>query len=437
MAGTLSLIVALFGVAGAQEAPQPTEPAEPPVPAQVVAVTGGRVLSMAGEPIQGGTVLIADGKVRAVGTEVEIPEGATRIDATGKTVMPGLIDCVSRLYIYPQELSEPSQIAAQLRMVDGLDIYARDTQQLLRHGVTAVHVLPGTRGLIGGRTAVLKVTAKPGDVEAVTDGAAVRGQIGVPSGSSTASLQRLGDYASIRETLLSTRDYVLKLEKYERDLATYERKKEEAKEKKDPKEEPPERPEKPSADPNSEVLAGVLRGEIPLQIEAHRVSDILNALRLKDEFEIRLVLLGCSEGHRIAGEIARRDVPVIVAPVSTTFGGPPYLRYGEHSRGNAAELAAAGVRAALGVGGSEGLQSKFVRECAAIAAANGLGRTTALEAVTVRAAELLGVGDRIGSLAEGRDGDLVIIDGDPLDPRSKVERVLINGETVYDRGAEG
>jgi imidazolonepropionase-like amidohydrolase len=183
------------------------------------------------------------------------------------------------------------------------------------------------------------------------------------------------------------------------------------------------------------VLARVLEQQIPLQIEAHRVPDILNALRLKDEFDISLVLLGCSEGYKVAGEIAKRDVSVIVAPVSLSFTDPSKFRYGAHSRENAAGLADAGVQVALGVGGSQGLHSKFVRACAAMAVANGLDRDVALKAVTANAAEVLGIADRVGSIAVGRDADIVIIDGDPLDVRAAVELVIQDGEVVFEMGA--
>ncbi|MFQ5809029.1 MAG: amidohydrolase family protein, partial [Armatimonadota bacterium] len=414
MVGVAAVVLALIqtGVA-----------AEPADASGALAIEGGRVLTMVGEAIEGGTVLVQDGKIEAVGRDIEVPDDARRMDARGKTVMPGLMDALSRLYVYPEELAEDKEIAPELRITDGVDPYLKDTGEALRHGVSAVHVVPGARSLLGGMSAVLKALPEPGAIRPVTARAAVRGQIGVPSGSTTSSLQRLATYASIREAFLATRDYLWPWEKYERALARYEKKAPEGKEdedeekdedekeegtaeaakEKDPKTPRGPRPRKPATNPTYETLARVLKQEIPLQIEAHRVADILNALRLKDEFDVRLVLLGCSEGHKIAGEIAKRNVPVIVAPVALSFTEPAKLRYGEHSRANAAALADAGVKVAIGVGGADGLHSKLVRACAAIAAANGLGRDEALKAVTVNAAEMLGVSDRIGTIAEGRD----------------------------------
>jgi imidazolonepropionase-like amidohydrolase len=410
----------------------------------VLAIQGGTVVTVSGETIAGGTVLISDGKITAVGREVAVPEGAERIDATGKTIIPGLIDALSALYLSPQELAEGAAIAPEFRVTDGLDTYAKDLDEVLSQGVTTAHVAPGSRGLLAGESAVVKVAARPGSVPVVLDPVAVRGQIGVPDGPTTSSLDRLGTYASIREALLSARDYEWALDKYEREFTrfkqkTAEPKAEEGKPAPPPKPpgDRPERPKRPGPDYSSDVLLRVLRGELPLLIEAHRVADILNALRLKDEFGVRLILLGGSEAHKIAGEIARRDVPVIIAPVSLSVVAPSKLHYGEHARSNAAQLARAGVKVALGVGGDDWLDSKFLRASAAAAAAEGLSRDQALRGATLSAAEILGVASRIGSIAEGKDADLAVIAGDPLDLRAPVDLVLVDGKIAYERRAQG
>ena len=458
MGPVVAAVLILAGPAAAQDAEG----------GKSLAIQGGTVLTMVGEPIAEGTVVVTDGKITSVGADVEVPEGATVIDATGKTVMPGLIDALSRLYIHPGELNDAG-MAPQHQVLDGLDLFQKTAPQVLRHGVTTVHVAPGSRSLISGQSAVVKVSAVPGSLVTVSEAATVRGQIGIPSGDNTSSLANLGNYTSLREALLGARGYILKWEKYDRELAAYDRKtgkdkEDEDGEKKDngdegddgekkddgdkadeqeppakppPKPgEKPKRPAKPSKDPSNEALANVLKGELPLLIEAHRVVDILNALRLKDEFEIRLILLGCSEGHKIAGEIARRGVPVIVAPVSLSYVMPSKVKHGEQSLSNAAALAAAGIDVALAVGGMDALHTKFVRASAAVAAANGLSRDAALRGVTSTAAELLGIADRVGSIAEGKDADLIIIAGDPLDVRAPVETVIVDGEVVFERGAD-
>lgn len=407
--------------------------AQPASSTPPLVIEGGHVLTMAGPPLDNARIVIADGKVKAIDASDEAPAGARHISASGKTVLPGLIDSLSCLYLSPQEFVTPQSISPALRVVDGADLFTRYTGQILADGVTTVHIVPGVRGLLAGASGVAHVAATPGAIEWVNDLVGLRGQIGRAAGTSRSSLDRLSDYATVREALLSARDYRLRQDVYERAVVRYEWRKQEAKKKSEKFE--TKRPDRPATDPGQETLLRVLKGELPLEIEAHRVVDILNALRLKDEFGIKLILLGASEGYKVAAEIARRDVPVVVSPVSLSVVAPSQVTYGDHCRENAARLATAGVKVALGVGGTQGMQSRFVRACAAMAVAGGLDRSVALEAITIRAAQILGVADKIGSLEVGKDADLVIVSGDPLDVRSPVDIVIQGGRVVYERGA--
>jgi len=266
---------------------------------------------------------------------------------------------------------------------------------------------------------------------------AIKGAIGVSSNNQSSSLRRLEHYSSIREALIATQAYMQEKRKHEQELSEYKKKKADKQKKDDEQEkgkkEKPKRPAKPKSNPTYEILAKVLRKEIPLQIEAHRVDDILNALRLADEFDFTLILDKCTEGYMIADEIARRKVPVIVGPVSTSFVDMPKLEYRNHDMRNAAILSKEGVKLALGVSGRDGASSKFIALAAAMAVANGMDKDIALRAITLTPAEILGVADRIGSLEAGKDADIVILSGHPLDTFTQVEMVLIEGKTVYER----
>lgn len=428
----LALLLALAAAGAAQE--PPSQPTAAPV---VTALVGGRVLTMTGEPAANATIVVVDGKVTAVGPDVAIPEGAARVDAAGLTILPGLIDCLSPLYLHPEDLADGTAIAASLRATDGLDLFTEHADEVLRAGVTTVHVAPGNRGRVGGVTCAVRVADATGAIEVLAPTVAVRGQIGVPAGDTSASLARLGDYVAIREALLSAQDYLLRQRAFERAMATFDRKLAASETPPEGGGKPPPRPDRPTrpgVDPDSEALGRVLRGELPLWIEAHRVPEILNALRLKDEFGLRLVLLGCTEGWKVADEIARRDVAVVLMPGAGVFGSPTRLTLGESRPDNAALLDRAGIRVALATGGPSGLHAKFTRAAAALAASGGMDRDRALAAVTATAARVLGLESRVGQIAEGRDADLLAIAGDPLDLAAPVSWVLTKGEFVAGKG---
>jgi imidazolonepropionase-like amidohydrolase len=405
---------------------------------QVIAIQTGHILTISDNPIENGIVLIKKGKIEALGQNVVLPADVRIIDANDKFVMPGLIDAQSRLFVMDSELNESRTIAPDLNILDAIDPFIKEYREVLAQGVTAVCVAPGSRGLIGGRSAVLKLNgSKNVDRMVLKANATLKAAVGVSTGNISSSLARLEHYSSIREALIATKVYMQRKEKADRELAEYNRKQAEYEKKYSGKEtekkEKPKRPAKFRANPASDVLAQVLRKKIPLQVEAHRVTDILNVLRLADEFGFTLILDKCTEGYLITNEIARRKVPVIVGPVSTSFVDMPRLEYRNHDMSNAAILSKKGVKAALGVSGRDGASSKFIILAAAIAAANGMDKAAALRAITLTPAEMLGVADRIGSLQVGKDADLVILNGHPLDARTRVEMVMIEGRVVFER----
>ncbi len=408
---------------------------------QDIAIKAGNIITISDNPIENGIILIKNGKIVALGENVVLPADVRIIDANDKFVMPGLIDAQSRLFVMDSELNESRSIAPELNIVDAIDPFIKEYREVLAQGVTAVCVAPGSRGLIGGRSAVLKLNgSKNVDRMVLKADATVKAAVGVSTGNTSSSLARLEHYSSIREALIATKVYMQRKEKADRQMAEYKRKKAEYEKKEIAKEtakkEKPKRPAKFRSSPGSDVLAQVLRKEIPLQVEAHRVTDILNVLRLADEFGFTLILDKCTEGYLIADEIARRKVPVIVGPVSTSFVDMPRLEYRKHNMNNAAILSKRGVKAALGVSGRDGASSKFITLAAAMAAANGMDKDAALRAITLTPAEMLGVAGRIGSLQVGKDADLVILNGPPLDIRSRVEMVMIDGRVVFNRKSQ-
>jgi len=413
--------------------------------AEQLAIKAGKILTVSSNPLEGGTILVAEGKIQAIGPDVVPPGSARIIDAEDSYVTPGLMDAQSSLFVMAGELRVRSDGAPELNITDALDPFAEGVEEVLAQGITAVYAAPVCRGCFGGRGAVLKVNGSnaPQGLVLKAD-AAVKATIGGSSGQQSASLDRLNDYANLREMLIETQAYMQRQRQYQQKLAAYNKQKAERQDKDKTEEnggkpsdadkrEDLKRPAKPQPDPRHEILAKVLEKEISLQIEAHRVDDILNALRLAEEFDLSLILDKCTEGYRIAREIARRKVPVVVGPVSTSFAEMPQLVYRNHSQQNAGILATNGIQTAIGVAGRDGLSSKFVTLAGALAVANGMDKDAALRAITLTPAEIFGVADRIGSLDVGKDADIVIMTGHPFDAATKIERVLIEGKTVYER----
>ncbi|MGH7149822.1 MAG: amidohydrolase family protein, partial [Planctomycetota bacterium] len=419
----------------------------------------------------------------------EIPPGAEVIEASGTTVAPGFLDARSALPVDPAALREERAVGPALDALDAVDPFAKEgIEEALRNGVTAVHVGPGRRGTIGGKTAILKL--KPGRLPPETivrRAAAMRGSVGATKAGPAAPFARIGEIRTLREQFRGAKKYREAWEEWrearkefeeerakrakegpkasesrpaeekseapptrergrrrpprdaeeeygevpapeEGALAAQERKEAETKPA-EKKEEPLKAPDRPALDPDKEALLEVLDRKLPLWVEAHRAEDILNVLAVAKEFDLDLVLEGATEAVRIAKEIAASGVPVVLGPPLVGEDAPP--EFAENEPAAAARLRAAGVRFALGSSGADPAQTRFLPLHAALAASAGLDPVAALRAVTVEAARLCGVGDRLGAIAPGKDADLVLFDGDPLKTGTKVRAVIVDGEVVF------
>jgi imidazolonepropionase-like amidohydrolase len=398
-----------------------------------LAIQAGRIIPVSGPDIENGVILIEDQKIKALGTDVVIPDDARIIDAKSKTVMPGLIDAQSRLFLLDSELDEGSG-APELDVLDAVDLFDEAYREVLAQGVTTVCVAPESGSMWTCQTALLRLNGADSVAKmCLKSGVTVKAALGVSRSNQSSSLERLDQYAAMREAFIGAQRYLRQWEKYEHALARYNQDKARQKDESDNK--ALKRPDEPSMNPTHEILCRILRREVPLQIEVHCTDDIRHALRLAQEFELSVILDQCTEGYGMAGEIAGHKVPVIAGPASVSRIALPALAYRNHDPANAARLAQAGIQLALGTCGPTGLDSKFLASAAAMAVAQGMDRDAALRAITLTPAQILGVADRIGSLDAGKDADLVICSGDPLDSFTQVEQVLIQGKVVYERKA--
>ncbi|HEX5114643.1 MAG TPA: amidohydrolase [Pseudonocardiaceae bacterium] len=375
-----------------------------------VAIVGGRVVPATSAPLDEGTVLITDGRIAAVDTDVDVPPGTRVVDARGSWVLPGFVDAHTHLGIDEEaggwagnDLNETPEInGARLRAIDAInpaDIGFRDA---LGGGVTTVVVLPGSTNPIGGQGAVLKCWGGTVDDRVVRAPVGVKSALGenpkrAHSNRNELPSTRLGVAAVIRDAFAEARRH--------RDRAD-------------------------AFDPTLDVLVRVLDGELPLLQHAHRADDIATALRLADEFGYRLILNHGTEAHDLAELLAARSVPVTSGPLIGTRTKPELAR---RTLASPAILTRAGVLVALTTDHNE-LPIDFLVHQATFAIKAGLAPEDALRAVTVNPARILGIDDRVGDVRVGLDGDVVLWSGDPFDVYSRVLRVFVDGQEVPDVG---
>jgi len=383
---------------------------------KMTAIKGGDLYTITSGIIKNGTILIKDGKISRIGQNIEIPKDAEVIDASGKVVMPGLVAATTWL----MGLRSSGEIN---KIADSLDPFDFEVSLALASGVTTAFVTatpsPRRRGEssgenpIGGANAVIKMAY--GDLDNMLIKEPVAENVSI---SNRQWLRKANFLLNLRRA-----------EEYLQKLAEYQKAKD-----KDKKLEEPKKPA--DLDPYIRLL----RRELPARLEAATADDILAALELVDEFGIRIILEGGLEAWIVAQEIAKRDVSLIITPRDKQEPRKDISGPSGSTMANAAILKKAGVRFAIvpqgtyfGLGGMAGRDLMALPMEAAFAVSGGLDEQTALEAITLTAAQILGVADRVGSLQVGKDADIIILDGHPFHYRSFVELTLINGKILYDK----
>jgi imidazolonepropionase-like amidohydrolase len=385
-----------------------------------VAIVGGRVVPITGQPIERGTVLVEQGKIVAMGADVAVPDGATVIDAAGSWVLPGFIEAHGHVGVHEEaegwagqdtnEMTDP--VTAQVRALDAINPADLGFRDALSGGVLAVNVNPGSGNPIGGQTCALKCWGRTVDEMLLRAPAGLKSALGenpkrVYGEQKKTPSTRLGVAAVIRNAFVEAANYLEKIEAERRKPAA-ERK-------------PVDR------DLKLEALGMVLRREIPWRQHCHRADDIATALRIAAEFGYNLVIDHGTEAHLLADVLAARDVPVIIGPLFTSRSK---VELRNRSLANPGKLAAAGVTIAITTDHPV-VPINFLVHEASLSVKHGLDAETALQALTINPARIIGIDDRLGSLEPGKDADIVIWSGDPLDVLSRVQRALIGGAEVY------
>ncbi len=386
-----------------------------------LAVRGKKIYTMAGPVVEDGVVIIREGKVAAIGraADLAIPAGFKVLEAA--VVTPGLIDARSVVGLAgyfnhehdQDQLEHSSPMQPELRAVDSYNTREALIEWVRGYGVTTLHTGHAPGELISGQTMIVKTTGNTVEdaVMVPTAGISLTLGPGALRGGGQSPGTRGKQMSMLRARLLEAKSYMESME---------------------PREEKPEKAgeEKKNTPPVNlglAALASVLRKEVPLLITAHRAQDIATALRLKKEFDLRIILDGGAEAYLLTEELKKAGVPVIIHPSMARFNG--VLQNASFE--TAARLKKAGLKVAMQSGYESYVpKTRVVLFEAAVAAANGLGFEGALELITTSAAEILGISDRVGSLAVGKDGDLALFDGDPFEYTTHCVGTIIEGRLV-------
>ena len=357
---------------------------------------------------------LENGRIAEIAPDLSPKAGEEVINAIGLRVYPGFIDAHSHLGLdnygmgyEGRDYNEMNDIvSSQLRGIDGFNPQELGVGKALAGGVTTVGTGPGSANVLGGTFFAVKTYGHCVDDMVVRDPVAMKCAFGENPKrcyQNKSDSSRMTTASKLREMLFAARDYLARKEAAGNDIT-----------------------KQPKYDMKMEALVPVLKGEIPLKAHAHRADDICTAIRIAKEFGVKMTLEHCTEGHLIPEVVARSGFPAAVGPTLTNASKIELVNKSFETPG---VLARAGVQVSI-ITDNPVIPQSYLPLCAGLAVKAGMDPFAALQAITINPAKHLGIADRVGSLEVGKDGDVVIVNGDPMVSDSTITAVLVNGEKV-------
>lgn len=377
-------------------------------------IKGGEIHDAVHEKAYVGDILVKDGKIVRVAKSIKAPTGADIVSAEGLKVYPGFVDAHSHLGLdgwgigyEGADYNEMNDIMSpHLRGLDGFKPMQPDMLAAARSGVTTVNVGPGSANVLGGTFVAVKTVGRRVDdmiVKAETAMKCAFGENPKRVYREKGNSSRMSTAAKLREALFKAKEYEAKLTAAGDDAS-----------------------KKPPFDIRMEALLPVIRREMPLKAHAHAAEDIFTALRIAKEFNVLITLEHVTEGHLIAEDLAKENVPLAVGP-SLTHATKFELRNKTFETPDV--LSRAGCRVSI-ITDAPVIPQEYLPLCAGLAVKSGMDRFEALKAITINPARHIGIEDRVGSLEAGKDADIVLMDGDPFEVASQPVKVYILGKEV-------
>ena len=381
----------------------------------MILIKNGYIKPMVGSDIENGCVLIGDdGKIAAVGKDLSAPENATVIDAAGKLVTPGCVDAHCHIGLDNEgmgwegrdynEIVDP--LTPQMRAIDSINPLDEAFGLALQGGVTSACTGPGSANVVGGTFVAIKLSGKRVDNMIIKNPLAMKCAFGenpkrcYGQGLKKSPTTRMATAALLRELLFKARNY-----QQDKDAG-----------------------KNPAFDMKLEAMLPVMRGEIPLKAHAHRADDILTSIRIAKEFGVKLTLDHCTDGAIIADELAAEGYSAFVGP---SLGSKTKIELQNKSFTTPAVLHAAGVPISI-ITDAPVIPLQYLPMCAGLAVNAGLDEEVAWHAITINPAVQTGIGDRVGSLEVGKDGDVVIWTADPMKTvGAEAYITIVDGNVVY------
>lgn len=382
------------------------------------ALINARIYTMNGKVLENASLLWSGEKILAVAENLDIPDNTEILDLQGRTVVPGFIDAHTHVGILEEiyniegdDLNEDTEpITPQLRALDAINPYDLAFIDAVQGGVTTVMTGPGSSNVIAGTSAILKTAGPDLKKMVLVPEAGLKVAFGenpkrTYGEQKKMPVTRMAIASLLRQSFVDAQVYEAKMKKSLKDKEVLER------------------------DLGLETLLDVLHCKIPLRAHAHRADDIMTAMRIAEEFGLELVIEHGTEAHKIIKQLKQAQVPVVLGPA---FSNRSKVELAELSWQSAALLNEAGVLIALTTDHSV-TPVQYLPLCAALAVKYGLDELEALKTITINPAKILKLEHRIGSLAPGKDADMVVMSGHPLDWRTKIETVYVNGEVAHKR----